>query len=149
MSDMNFEGFGELFPEINELNAPFWDGLAQGEVRLQKCGKCGVHQYPAESFCYECGAQEMSWVPVVGEGTVYSFTVVHQQYHKAFKAFMPYTVAIVQMDEGPRMLSAMLGLNKPIGIGDRVQPCIRKVSEDRAFLTYVAKDKQGAGEHGH
>ncbi len=137
MSEMNVEGFGELFPEINELNAPYWDGLALGEVRLQKCGQCGVYQYPAESFCYECGAQSMSWVAVKGEGTVYSFIVVHQQYHKAFKAFLPYTVAIVQMDEGPRMLSAMLGLQRPIAIGERVKPRIRTVSKGRAFLTYI------------
>lgn len=136
MSDTDFTGFGELFPEINELNAPFWDGLAQGEVRLQQCGKCGVHQYPPETFCYECGAQDMPWVAVAGAGTVYSFIVVHQQYHKAFKEFMPYTVVIVQMDEGPRMLGAMLGGNQAIAIGDRVKPCIRRVAGDRAFLTY-------------
>ncbi len=141
MNGMNFDAFGELFPEINELNAPFWNGLALGEVRLQKCGQCGAHQYPAESFCYACGAQAMAWVAVAGEGTVYSFTVVHQQYHKAFKEFLPYTVAIVQMDEGPRMLSAMLGLKRHIAIGERVKPCIRVVSKDRAFLTYEPKNK--------
>ncbi len=140
MNKMNFEGFGELFPEINELNAPFWNGLAAGEVRLQKCGSCGAHQYPAESFCYECGAQDLSWVAVAGAGTIYSFIVVHQQYHKAFKEFLPYTVAIVQMDAGPRMLSAMLGLQKPIAIGDRVKPCIRTVDKKRAFLTYEPAD---------
>ena len=137
----DFAVFGELFPEINELNAPFWNGLALGEVRLQKCGKCGVHQYPPESFCYECGAQDPSWVAVAGEGTVYSFIVVHQQYDKAFKEFLPYTVAIVQMDEGPRMLCTMLGLKKPIAIGDRVRPCIRTVDKDRAFLTYEPTDQ--------
>ena len=137
MNDMNVSEFGELFPAITELNAPFWKGLAQGEVRLQKCGTCGAHQYPAETFCYECGAEAMSWVTVAGEGTLYSFTVVHQLYHKAFKPFLPYTVAIVQMDEGPRMLSAMLGLKRPLTIGERVKPCIRVVDNDKAFLTYV------------
>ena len=136
MSELNFEGFGDLLPEVNPLNAPFWNGLADGEVRLQKCGRCGAHQYPAESFCYECGAQELSWVKVAGEGTVYSFIVVHQQYHKAFKQFLPYTVVIVQTDEGPRMLGAMLALQKPIAIGDRVRPCIRRIDNERAFLTY-------------
>jgi uncharacterized OB-fold protein len=134
---MNFSGFGELFPQITESNAPFWKGLAQGEVRLQQCGQCGAHQYPAESFCYQCGAQDMSWIAVAGEGTVYSFTVVHQLYHKAFKPFLPYTVAIVQMDEGPRMLSAMVGLRRPVRIGERVKPSIRVVDNDKAFLTYV------------
>jgi uncharacterized OB-fold protein len=136
MSEMDFAGFGELFPEIDELNAPFWSGLVQGEVRVQKCGACGVHQYPPESFCYECGAQDPSWVAVRGEGEVYSFIVVHQQYHEAFRDFLPYTVAIVQMDEGPRMLCTMLGLKKPIAIGDRVRPRIRTVDQERAFLTY-------------
>jgi len=140
MSAISFEGFGELFPEIDALNAPFWEGLAQGEVRLQKCGSCGAHQYPAESFCYACGAQSPSWVKVRGEGTIYSFIVVHQQYHKAFQQFLPYTVAIVQMDEGPRMLSTMLGLTKPVAIGDRVRPCIRKVDDARALLTYEPAD---------
>jgi len=137
---MKFEDFGELFPEIGKLNAPFWEGLTAGEVRLQRCASCGAHQYPAESFCYECGAQSLDWVKVAGEGTIYSFIVVHQPYHKAFKPFLPYTVAIVQMDEGPRMLSAMLGLGKPVAIGDRVQPCIRKIDDERAFLTYVPKE---------
>lgn len=136
MNDLNFQDFGELFPGIDDLNAPYWRGLAQGEVRLQRCGTCGVHQYPPETFCYECGAQNLSWVAVAGAGTVYSFIVVHQPYHKAFKAFLPYTVVIVQMDEGPRMLSAMLGQQQAIAIGDRVKPCIRKVDGERAFLTY-------------
>ena len=137
MSDMAFDGFGDLFPEITELNAPYWQGLAQGEVRLQKCGRCGAHQYPAETFCYECGAREMFWVRVKGEGVIYSFTVVHQVYHKLFKLFVPYVVAIVQMDEGPRMLSAMLGLKRTLRIGERVKPCIRVVDKEKAFLTYV------------
>ncbi len=134
--DMTFDEFGELLPEITPLNAPFWEGLTAGEVRLQQCQGCGVHQYPPESFCYACGATELAWEKVRGEGTVYSFIVVHQGYHKAFKDFLPYTVAIVQLDEGPRMLSAMLGLEKPIEIGDRVQPKICLVDTDKSFLSF-------------
>ena len=137
MSDMTFAAFGELLPEITPMNAPFWEGLAQGEVRLQKCGQCDAYQYPPETFCYECGAQTMSWVAVSGEGTVYSYIVVHQMYHKAFRSFLPYTVAIVQTDEGPRMLTAMLNLRRPIQIGERVKPMIRVIDANRAFLSYV------------
>ena len=137
MSPSNLAGFADLFPEITELNAPFWNGLTQGEVRLQKCGACGAHQYPPESFCYACGAQNLAWVAVAGEGTVYSYTVVHQLYHKAFKPFLPYVVAIVQMDEGPRMLSAMLELERAPRVGERVKPSILTVGDGKAFLTYV------------
>jgi uncharacterized OB-fold protein len=133
---MNFDQFGELFPEITPLNAPFWEGLAAGEVRLQHCQGCGAYQYPPESFCYACGATELTWEKVRGAGTVYSFIVVHQGYHQAFKEFLPYTVAVFQLDDGPRMLGAMLGLQQPIAIGDRVEPKIRVVDADRAFLSF-------------
>lgn len=134
--DMSFDHFGELVPEITPLNAPFWESLAAGEVRLQKCQGCGAYQYPPESFCYACGATGLVWEQVRGEGTVYSFIVVHQGYHQAFKAFLPYVVAVVQLDEGPRMLSAMLGLEHPIAIGDRVRPKILQVDAHTSFLSF-------------
>ncbi len=54
-SENPFDVFAELFPQITDLNAPFWEGLTAGEVRLQKCEGCGGYQYPPETFCYECG----------------------------------------------------------------------------------------------
>lgn len=133
---MSFDQFVELLPEITDLNAPFWDGLAAGEVRLQKCQDCGEHQYPPESFCYACGGTSLEWVPVVGAGTVYSYIIVHQVYRPAFKDFIPYTVAIVQLDEGPRMLGALLGLDTPVEIGSRVKPRIQPISDDRSIMLF-------------
>ena len=130
------DGFGELFPEITPLNEPYWEGLAAGEVRLQKCQGCASYQYPPESFCYACGTAELAWEQVRGEGTIYSFIVVHQAYHQAFRPLIPYTVVIVQMDEGPRMLGTMLELDQMIEIGDRVKPKIHTVESDRAFLSF-------------
>ena len=133
---LNFDGFSELFPEITPLNTPYWEGLAAGEVRLQRCQSCAAYQYPPESFCYACGATELVWKPVSGEGTIYSFIVVHQAYHQAFRPFIPYTVVIVQLDEGPRLLGTMLALQTPVEIGDRVKPKIRVVTPDQAFLSF-------------
>lgn len=131
-----FDVFAELFPQITDLNAPFWEGLAAGEVRLQTCQGCGAHQYPPETFCYECGDTSFDWTAVPGHGTVYSYIIVHQPYHPAFKPFIPYTVAIVQLDQGPRMLGAMLGLDTPIAIGDRVQPRIEAIDDERSILLF-------------
>jgi uncharacterized protein len=131
-----FSDFDELLPEINEFNAPYWDGLSAGDVRLQHCNGCGANQYPAESFCYECGATDLEWRTVAGDGEVYSFIIVHQAYHPAFKQFLPYTVAIVQMDDGPRMLAAMPNLSAPVAIGDRVKPRIQAVNNERSVLMY-------------
>ena len=132
----DFSEFGGLLPEIDAVNGPYWDGLAEGEVRLQHCNGCGANQYPAETFCYECGGADLDWRAVGGCGEIYSFIVVHQSYHAAFKPFLPYTVAIVQMDDGPRMLAAMLNLETPVNIGDRVQPRIQAISNERAVLLY-------------
>ena len=83
----SFDVFAELFPQVTELNAPFWEGLAAGEVRLQQCQQCGVHQHPPESFCYSCGAMSMAWTAMPAHGEVYSFIIVHQPYHPAFRPF--------------------------------------------------------------
>ena len=133
---MSFEGFGELLPEITELNAPFWEGLADGELRLQECGDCGARQHPAESFCYACGGQDVTWRPSAGEGEIYSFIVVHQLYHKAFADHLPYVVAIVQLDDGPRLLGAMLGPDVAPEVGMRVRPSFQKIDNERAILLF-------------
>jgi len=133
---MSFDDFSELLPEITELNAPFWEGLAAGEMRLQQCGACGAKQYPAESFCYACGSQDVAWTPTDGGGEIYSFIVVHQLYHKAFKDHLPYVVAIVQLDDGPRILGAMLGLDGPPEVGMRVRPTFQNIGNDRAIMLF-------------
>jgi len=132
----SFDVFAELFPPITELNAPFWEGLAAGDVRLQQCRQCSAYQHPPESFCYHCGAMSPEWKAVGAHGTVYSYIIVHQPYHPAFRPFIPYTVAIVQLDEGPRLLGAMLGLETPIAIGDRVQPRLEAIDSERAMLLF-------------
>jgi uncharacterized OB-fold protein len=140
MADLDLSGLASLAPEINSVNAPFWDGLASGEVRLQHCNACGTHQYPPESFCYQCGATDLEWQAVRGEGEVYSFVVVHRAPNPIYKQFQPYTVAIVQLDEGPRMISAMLTLDAPIDIGARVKPIIKALDGERSILTYEPKE---------
>jgi uncharacterized OB-fold protein len=130
------EAFASLIPEITPLNAPFWDALHRGEIHLQHCTHCQSYQHPAEMFCYQCGSRELEWQRVEGEGTIYSFTVIHSSQHPAFKDHVPYHVIIVQLDEGPRMVSAVFDAKGGIKIGDRVKPIIHKVSDDRSILMF-------------
>ena len=82
---------------------------------------------------------------VSGEGTIHSFIVVHQPYHPAFQPFLPYTVATVQLDEGPRLLGPMIELDAPVAIGDRVRPRIEPIAEDRATLFFAPADASAGG----
>ena len=135
--------FADLLPEVTDLSAPYWEGLAAGELRLQRCRACGAHQYPPESFCYACPSTDLEWTAVDGGGEVYSFIVVHQRYHPAFAERLPYAVANVRLDAGPRVLAAML-FDDPsaVRIGARVRPRIEPVTEERAALFFVL---DGAG----
>jgi uncharacterized OB-fold protein len=135
--DPGFAPFAELVPEATEETAPFWDGLAAGELRLQHCPACGSYQHPAESFCYACGSTDVAWETVPGHGEVYSFIVVHQPYHAAFRDRLPYVVATVQLDEGPRMLGPIFDVDpSAVAIGMRVRPRIEPVSAERAALFF-------------
>ena len=104
-------------------------------MRMGGC-PCGARQHPAESFCYACGSQDVQWRPSAGGGEIYSFIVVHQLYHKAFKDHLPYVVAIVQLDDGPRILGAMLGLEGAPEIGMRVRPAFQKIDNEQAILLF-------------
>jgi uncharacterized OB-fold protein len=126
-----------LLAPVGELNRPHKEGLNAGELRLQYCRECGAYQLPPESFCYSCPSTDLDWRAVDGGGTVYSFIVVHQRGHPAFTARVPYNVAVIELDEGPRLLANVLGIeNEALEIGMRVRPSIRQVTEEQAALFF-------------
>ncbi|MFC1971606.1 Zn-ribbon domain-containing OB-fold protein [Chloroflexota bacterium] len=96
-------------PVVNIDTAPFWEYCRQHELRMQKCTQCGHVRYPPGMICPRCHSMEAEWVRLSGKGTVYSYTVIHRLYHKAFKDDIPYVGAIVHLDEGPGMLSNVIG----------------------------------------
>ena len=97
--------YDKPLPIINEDNAPYW-GYARGhELRMQKCANCGYIRFPVSIVCPRCHSLEMEWTKLSGKGKVYSYVIYHQAYHPAYKDDIPYVVAIIQLDEGPRMES--------------------------------------------
>lgn len=137
MADETLAPLAELAPASTELTAPHLDGLAAGELRLQRCKQCDAYQYPPESFCYHCPSTDLEWQAVEGNGTVYSFIVVHQRYHPAFSDRLPYNVAIIELDEGPRMLANVLNVeDNAVEIGMRVRPRIEQLDDETAALFF-------------
>lgn len=99
------------------LTAPFWEAAARGELTIQRCRACGAHQFYPRPFCLACDSTELVWVTAAGTGTVYSMTTVRIQVSPEFEP--PYVVAIVQLDEGPRVMTNIVG--GTCRIGDRVR----------------------------
>ncbi len=126
----------ELLAEPTTLDQPFWDGLDEGLLRVQQCGDCRHFQHPPESFCYACGSDSVSWREARGGGEVYSFITVHQRYHAAFSDVIPYNVSIVELDEGPRLVVNLIGIDAhDVQIGMRVKAAPQPVG-DRVGLFF-------------
>lgn len=86
---------------------PYWDGCAAGELRIQRCASCGHVNVLPSRWCAACAAPSMRWVATSGSGSLYSWTVVWRPQIPAFT--VPYAPAIVMLDEGAAVMSAVVG----------------------------------------
>ncbi len=96
-------------PESRALTAPFWEATRRHELVIQRCGSCSSWIFHPREQCPECFSRELAWTPVSGRGRVYAFTVVHQPAHPGFRGETPYTYAVIQLEEGVRMASNVVG----------------------------------------
>jgi uncharacterized OB-fold protein len=117
-------------PEPDEWSQAFFDATLRGELLLQRCGACGRWMWPVKVRCIECLADELRWEPASGLGTLYSYTLVHQLVHPGFKAEMPYNLALVDLDEGVRTHSSIVGIgNDELRVGMRLSVVFVPASE--------------------
>jgi uncharacterized OB-fold protein len=98
-------------PQANDATRHFWAGCAAGRFEIQCCRRCGHRQFPPRFACAACHATELDWQATSARGTVYSFTVVHRAPLDAFRADVPYVVAIVELEEGVRAMMNVRGID--------------------------------------
>lgn len=96
-------------PQVSADMAPFFEAARRHELVVQRCPGCGALRFPARPICSRCLGRDASWVRVSGRGTIFSFAVMHQANHPAFAAEVPYAVVVVELEEGPRLLSNLVG----------------------------------------
>jgi uncharacterized OB-fold protein len=92
-------------PNINGDNREFWLGCKNHQLRFQKCENCGHVRWPASIICPVCHSQKGSWLVSEGKGKIYTFVVYHVAYHPGFANDLPYVVAVVELKEGPHLLT--------------------------------------------
>jgi uncharacterized protein len=109
---------------------PYWEGLMQGELRIQRCDACKKAVFYPRSICPHCFADRLSWIVASGKGTIYSYSVVHQAFGP-FANDVPFVVMIVELEEGARMMSRLLDApHEQVRIGAEVRVTFEKVEED-------------------
>lgn len=96
------------WPAINEDTRFFWDGIAAGELRIQQCNECKALVHPPRPHCALCGSFDRGYVVSRGVGTVYSYVVFHHPLVPPFTE--PYSVAVVELAEGTRLVSQIIGI---------------------------------------
>jgi uncharacterized protein len=92
----------------HELDKQFFEAAARGELRFQHCPRCKHRQFYPRLLCTACGGTP-EWEAASGRGTVHTFTIVRQNGQKPFKEMLPYVVAMIELEEGVRMMGNLTG----------------------------------------
>ncbi|MCX4762959.1 OB-fold domain-containing protein [Streptomyces sp. NBC_01275] len=96
-------------PEIDAFTRTYWDAAAEGRLLIRRCGACGrAHHYPRE-FCPHCWSEDVTWEDASGRATLYTWSVVHRNDLPPFGERTPYVAAVVDLAEGPRMSTEVVG----------------------------------------
>lgn len=125
-------------PRPDADSVPFWQGLNEGKLIIQRCQSCGKAQHYLRSMCKHCWSRQLTLEEATGIGVVHSFTVVHQVGHPVLKKDAPFALLLVDLDEGPRVLSRYDGDPESVSIGDRVRAVFPRVTEEQALLYFEA-----------
>jgi uncharacterized OB-fold protein len=97
-------------PDVNDLSRPYWDALREGHLLIQRCDR-GHAWLPARRNCPSCLSPDMRWERASGRGRLVSWVVYHTAYHAAFEGRVPYNVSLVELHEGPRLLTNIVDAN--------------------------------------
>ena len=99
-------------PAVNPETKEFWAATAQGRLLLKRCLDCGSVIWYPRAFCPECASLRTEWFEASGRGHVYSYTVNHRG-EGAYAGAVPYVLAYVELDEGPRVMTNLVEVDEP------------------------------------
>jgi uncharacterized OB-fold protein len=120
-------------PEITPVTQPFWDAAANGKLVVQRCRDCESWVWCPRPACVECGSDQLDWIPVSGRGEIFAFTVIREVVGRALRGFandLPYVTAWVDLEEGPRFCSNIIGCPvEKVSIGMSVEAVFEDTGE--------------------
>lgn len=121
-------------PVIDNDSRVFWEGVQNHKLILQKCNDCHQYIYYPRIICPHCFSEHLSWLETSGQGEIHSYTVVHKG-PPPFKDETPYVIGIIELKEGVRMMSRIVGDQNQIEIGKPVLVIYEKI-DDEVTLPY-------------
>jgi uncharacterized protein len=109
-----------LAPDGDALTAPFFTAAGEGRLVVQRCHSCSALRWPPLVGCPECHSRDTSWVDVAPSGTIWSYVVYHRAFAAELRAHIPYTVVMVELDDGPYVVGRLIDSQQPPTVGARV-----------------------------
>jgi uncharacterized OB-fold protein len=132
------DGYDKLVPSPTPDTQPYWDGLNEGRLRLQRCAACGLTRHYPRPVCDACYSMKADWADATGRGTVHSWTITHYAFHPGFKGDLPYILLTVDLEEGVRMQSQARGIDaSALRIGLPVKVAYEKAKEGLTLPVFV------------
>jgi uncharacterized OB-fold protein len=114
-------GWPRPAPRIDNLIKPFWDNAKREQLSVQRCTTCGDMHFPPSPSCPQCLGTAQDWTVVSGRAELLSWVEFHQAYWEAVKQAVPYRVCLVRLDEGPLLVTNVVGLEGEPVIGSRLE----------------------------
>ena len=130
------EGLPTPVPMNDGLDKPYWDGLLEDKIMVQRCSDCGTWQWGPEWICHNCNSFNMEWTEIEGEGTIYSWERPWHPVHGALKDHGPYLVVLVELPQAGnvRMIGNLLGdPSQEVTIGAKVEAVIERHDGEQPF----------------
>ncbi len=132
--------YAKPLPPISEQSKPFWDATRVGRLQLPRCDHCGTFHTYFEPWCSHCGKEGVHWEELSGRGKIWANCRFHRVYFAGFGPEMPYNVAMVELDEGPRVMTNIVGLPNgtldEMPIGMRVEAVFESVTDDVTLVKF-------------
>jgi uncharacterized OB-fold protein len=124
-------------PRVDEENRWFFEACARQELVLQRCGACGTLRYYPRALCPACLSSKTEYQRMSGRGVVYTFTVTYQNQAPGFRDELPYVMAYVQLDEGPRIFTNIVHTDpRAVEIGMPVEVVFEDFDEGLAMAKF-------------
>lgn len=101
--------YDKPLPIPDAVSEKFWEATKRHEFIIQRCRRCGQYIFYPRALCHRCFSSNLEWVKASGRGRVFSYTIIHQAAYPGFRGEVPYVYAIVQLDEGPRLATNIVG----------------------------------------
>ena len=131
--------YARPIPQADEASREFYEGARRHELMLMRCRSCGACRLPSRPRCPDCWSMDTEWVRASGYGTLYSFGVMHQKF-PGFGDEGPYNYAMIELDEGPRMVSNIVGMaHADVVVDMPVEAVYDDVSDDTTLIRFTRR----------